>query len=328
MADSSVCRVCGNESGNTRHVLRERMYGSDEAFEYSECAACHGLQIVEIPDDLGRYYPSNYYSFRELDVIRPAGIKRVFKRIRLDHSLTGDGVLGRAMSKLFGPAEVPGWAEHAGLGADSSILDVGCGRGHLLHFLSYVGFTNLTGVDPFVDATAEYDNGVRVIKAEVGELDQQFDFVMLHHSIEHVPDPLATLRAVHEVTADGRLALVRTPVANTYAWHHYGVDWFALEPPRHLFIFSVEGVKILAEKAGFVVEDVRFDAISQLFWASEQAARGIAHTDNRSYFKNPDASMFSKAEIDEFERRARELNEAGQGDQACFYLRKRNRRPA
>jgi hypothetical protein len=35
--------------------------------------------------------------------------------------------------------------------------------------------------------------------------------------------------------SDGRI-VISTPVADAYAWRAYGVDWFALEAPRHLFI--------------------------------------------------------------------------------------------
>jgi hypothetical protein len=51
MADPA-CRVCGNETGNRVHVVREMMYGTRKAFSYSECATCSRLQILEVPKDL------------------------------------------------------------------------------------------------------------------------------------------------------------------------------------------------------------------------------------------------------------------------------------
>jgi hypothetical protein len=38
---------------------------------------------------------------------------------------------------------------------------------------------------------------------------------------------------------------------------------------------------------------------------------------------NPDQSIFSRQEIAEFAHRAGELNQSGEGDQACCYLRKK-----
>jgi hypothetical protein len=39
------------------------MYGTRETFSYLACADCGCLQISNIPADLARYYPSDYYSY-------------------------------------------------------------------------------------------------------------------------------------------------------------------------------------------------------------------------------------------------------------------------
>jgi hypothetical protein len=39
------------------------MIGLGEAFDYLECPVCGSLQIAEIPADLSRYYPADYYSY-------------------------------------------------------------------------------------------------------------------------------------------------------------------------------------------------------------------------------------------------------------------------
>ena len=59
------CRICRNAAGNRAVTLSERMYGSGEAFDYFQCAGCGCLQINAVPEDLGRYYESGYYSFKQ-----------------------------------------------------------------------------------------------------------------------------------------------------------------------------------------------------------------------------------------------------------------------
>jgi hypothetical protein len=39
------------------------LYATREMFTYILCEGCGCLQIAEIPPDLGRFYPSHYYSF-------------------------------------------------------------------------------------------------------------------------------------------------------------------------------------------------------------------------------------------------------------------------
>lgn len=49
----------------TNHILPEMMFGFGEEFAYFECSKCGCLQISEIPVDISKYYPSDYYSFSQ-----------------------------------------------------------------------------------------------------------------------------------------------------------------------------------------------------------------------------------------------------------------------
>ena len=57
------CRICGNAEDNRTFEVREMMFGTRETFTYFQCAKCGCLQMVEIPSDMSRYYPPEYYSF-------------------------------------------------------------------------------------------------------------------------------------------------------------------------------------------------------------------------------------------------------------------------
>lgn len=57
-------RICSNTESNRALIVREMMYGFGDTFEYIECAQCGCLQIREIPDDLSKYYPENYWAFQ------------------------------------------------------------------------------------------------------------------------------------------------------------------------------------------------------------------------------------------------------------------------
>jgi hypothetical protein len=60
-----VCSICGNTGGNKTHSVREMMFGMRDVFQYLECGACGCLQLLNIPKDMGKYYPEQYYSFRK-----------------------------------------------------------------------------------------------------------------------------------------------------------------------------------------------------------------------------------------------------------------------
>src|SRR5690606_13797018 len=164
--------------------------------------------------------------------------------------------------------------------------------------------------------------GLRLLRRGIEEMEgeAEFDLVMLHHSFEHMPDPAETLRHVHRLLKPGRAALVRIPVADSWAWRHYGADWVQLDAPRHLFLHTRRSIALLAARAGLEVERVVHDSTAFQFWGSEQYREGIPLRHARSYARNPSGSAFTAAEIREFEQRAAELNARGEGDQAAFYL--------
>jgi len=57
-------------------------------------------------------------------------------------------------------------------------------------------------------------------------------------------------------------------------------------------------------------------------WGSEQYSKNISLLDERSYYTNPQKSVFTLNQIDEFEKKTIELNKNGESDQAEFYLQK------
>ncbi|OPX94961.1 MAG: putative S-adenosylmethionine-dependent methyltransferase [Pelotomaculum sp. PtaB.Bin104] len=81
--------------------------------------------------------------------------------------------------------------------------------------------------------------------------DNYFDAVTMSHLIEHVYDPLAVFQECHRILKPGGRLVVVTP--NNESWGHkiYKTSWLALDPPRHLHIFSLMSLNSLTKKAGF-----------------------------------------------------------------------------
>ena len=313
--DMFECRVCGNRENNTRLIAREMAFGLREEFEYFECSSCGCLQIVEIPSDLSKYYPQNYYSFSAPNDGNV--LKQYLKRKWISHALGRQSLIGQMLVKRWGVPQLAQWVEQAGVGFGQAILDIGCGTGHLLLVLRNAGFSNLTGIDTHLARDFHYRNGVVVLKRALDDIEGVYDFVMLHDSFEHMPDPLSTLWNVHRLLKPNRFALIRMPVARSYARQIYGVDWVQLDAPRHLFVHTEESLRILASTVGFEIATVIYDSTSFQFWGSEQHKRGIPLC--ATNFSN---SMFSKEELEIFGAKAEMLNLEGKGDHACFYLRK------
>jgi SAM-dependent methyltransferase len=317
------CGICGHTEGNQVFTAREMMFGWGDPFDYLECAGCGCLQLLTPPEDPGRYYPTDYYSFGDAET-GGGTLARFVRRKRFEQALGRPSLAGRLLIRARGEPPVPEWLRHAEANLDDALLDVGTGSGHLLLMLRDMGFTRLTGVDPYVDGDLHYE-GASVRKCSLEQVEGAFDLVMFHHSLEHMPDPAGALREAARLTRPGRQVLVRVPVAGKYAWREYGADWVQLDAPRHTHLHAEQSLRLLGEAAGLDLERVVYDSWSLQFWGSEQYRRGIPLRSEGSWLTNPDRSPFTQAEIDRFEERARALNAAGDGDQACFYFRRADR---
>jgi len=84
-------------------------------------------------------------------------------------------------------------------------------------------------------------------------------------------------------------------------------------------------MRLAAERSGFRVYHVEFDATGFDYWGSEQYLMDIPLTDQRSGWLRPDrpgGDLFSPEQLAAFERQAAEDNARGSGGQACFYLQR------
>lgn len=242
------------------------------------------------------------------------------KRMRARHDLGEGSVLGAILSRSLGSTPWVGWLAAAGVGRGDAVLDVGSGNGLLLEEMRDAGFSDLTGVDPYIARDLELGPGARVLKRPLEQVEEPFDFVMMNHSFEHMPDPGGVLAQLARLLAPGKYLLIRMPVAGTHAWRTYGPDWVQLDAPRHLFVHTEESVALLAERTGFRLDRVVHDSTAFQFWGSEQYRRDIPLESAGSYLVRRSGSTVRRRDVTANARKAEELNLRGDGDQACFYL--------
>lgn len=323
--DMTACRICKNRDGNTVHIASEMMLGLDGEFKYTKCTSCGCLQISEVPEDIAKYYPSDYYSYKKRDkkgFFKENALKKFFKRQRSFALSGGEGLAGRLISKVSTLPSYMEWVKYGRVGPDSEILDVGCGAGAFLLKLRKEGFTRLTGVDPYIEKDIDYGGGVRVYKRELTDMEGSFDFITFHHSFEHMAEPYSVLKEVRRLLRDNCCLLIRVPIVSSFIWQRYGVNWVQLDAPRHYFLHTVDSMRVLAKEAGFDIERIVFDSSELQLWGSEQYEQGISLVDKRSYSVDRENSIFSREDIEAFKTKAEELNKKDNGDSAAFYLRR------
>lgn len=322
---STQCSICQSPNGQLHHA-EERMFGWGDPFEYFECGQCGCLQLVNPPEDLGKYYPpGEYYSYHEeLEPIIPISLwRRWLRRKRNEAQLwQTKGIMGKLAKKKPAPGiELyrPWFRENQNLHLRSRLLDVGCGNGVLLSSLANLGFESLTGVDPFLsDETAP--DPLRLFAVSLEEFPEAgFELIMFHHSFEHLPDPLTTLKATAAKLSSDGVCLIRIPIATAGPWKRYGTHWAELDAPRHFHLHTERSLDHLAKQCGLKIVKTEYEETPFPYAGSELYLR------DKPLFrdgKNLIDEEFSDKDIKRFGELSHADVEAGQAGRAAFYLKR------
>ncbi|MEL6812184.1 MAG: class I SAM-dependent methyltransferase [Bacteroidota bacterium] len=315
--ENHTCRICGNGTHNKVYTAKEMMYGLREEFDYFECGSCGCLQIVDIPEEMAKYYPGDYYSLGKYNGKKFRGFKGGIKKFQYRNSALRKGLF----KSLFGIKEYRIFND-LGISKDSKILDVGCGNGrNFLYPLAEVGFTHVLGCDPYLSEAIHYDNGLVIEKADVFDITGSWDVITYHHAFEHLPNPKENLEKIHDLLSEKGVCILRIPTVSSFAWEHYKEYWVQLDAPRHFFLHSKASIELLAEQTGMELMKVLYDSNHFQFMGSEKYLKDIPLSTKKE--KGLVASLRRKVAKSKYGRKAKALNKQGRGDQAAFFLRKK-----
>jgi len=139
------------------------------------------------------------------------------------------------------------------------LLDVGCYVGVFVEIAAQHGW-DAWGIDPSRWAVERaQERGLRVVQGTLATADLPeggFDVVTMWDTIEHLPDPAATLERAHRLLTPGGLLVVHTIDIDSLFARLMGSRWPWLME-MHLFYFSRRTLTDLLAKCGFEVLSAR-----------------------------------------------------------------------
>ncbi len=310
------CLVCNNEMNNTVLNVTEMMFRTNDEFIYLNCSNCGCLSLINIPSNMSKYYPSSYYSFTKAVSNETNGLMETIKMYLRKSSMKGQLGIGTYLDMLMNKIRpiYYTWLKKDLISLDSKILDVGCGNGFLISEMQKYSFTNLRGIDLFIENNIEERN-LKIYQSDIHSLkESQFDLIMYHHSFEHIANPHLELQAIYEKLKDNGILIIRVPVCDSYAFRHYQSNWVQLDAPRHYFLYTKKSMQILAKANGFQVYEFHCDSNAFQFVGSE------CYLHNKPLSDYQD--LFTEDELKIWEEKSKELNQLQDGDSMCFYLKK------
>ncbi|MGB9924874.1 MAG: class I SAM-dependent methyltransferase [Methanothrix sp.] len=267
------CMLCGSEGMVLYSNLHDRLFGAPGVWSLMECPACQlvWLNPRPISEDIGKLY-CQYFTHQVVEAPSGAlsGLKKSVKEsvLRSGFGYPIDGshtIMGQVLGRIGPLREIVGggvmWLRGEERGR---LLDVGCGNGMFLDRMRQLGW-EVAGVEPDAAAVAVAREmlGLEVFQGLLEDAkfpDGHFDAITMNHVIEHVPDPIGTLKACQRVLRPGGKLVVVTPNIESLGRRKFDDAWLHWDPPRHLHIFSPQSLRLAAERAGLRVQEMRTTA--------------------------------------------------------------------
>lgn len=316
------CKICNNTENNQKLIINEMMFGTKEGFNYFRCNQCNCIQIEQIPYNLGDYYPSDYYSYQSDDKnLKPKISNKIMFDFYTGYKRT---LLGKILRKKHPSSTFHSWFRKLETNnRNTKILDVGCGGGELLKELYKAGFKDCTGIDPFNKTDFYINKSLKILKQDLLSHTGSYDLIMLHHSLEHMPNQQQIIEKIAQLLNANGKVLIRIPIVSDYLMNQFGTNVVSLDAPRHLYIHSINSIEKLLKDNGFTIESKVYDAKPFSFMASEQYAKGIGMFNNRvSYYVNNQSTLFTPEKIKSYQEEIKILNQKELSDSVCLYIKK------
>jgi len=264
-----LCGLCGADDARRLFRDRDRQLNIEGRFDVVRCRNCQLVYVNPRPrqDAILRYYSG----YRPAGAGGPCPSAKDRRRFRLWLRT----ITGNRLKVALANMNVPRWfcLERDTPGA---VIDIGCGEGGVLRELSKQGWETY-GIELDEQAAkraAEVTPNVFCGQLERASLpSNRFDLAIFHHSLEHLPQPLASLREVRRVLKEGGEVLIEVPNLQSPQARVFGQRWVGWDLPRHLYHFSALTLKQMLEEAGFSDPEVwqapapgHFAASLQYLW--------------------------------------------------------------
>jgi len=237
LSPSEPCPVCGASGPRPLHVYavnhNKPRATSQLNVALLGCPRCGIVYSFPRPSDadLTAYYSRSDGWDDRITEDETEALRRVHK-LRSKHAADFD--------RLAAVVELPEAAD----GVRPRALDFGCGIGGWLSALRDRGWETF-GIEPGRRAAAITAREHELLEMPPG--DASLDLVVLHHTLEHLPDPAGTLADLTASLRPGGAIWISVPSLETLA-EHRDLDYMASD--KHVFTFTTASLRSLLALAG------------------------------------------------------------------------------
>jgi SAM-dependent methyltransferase len=252
--NAEPCPICGHRGTGVWLRAPDRFHGRQEQYTLVRCGACSlvWLNNPPKPEEMHLHYTDAYHR-----LISGAGDNRKrWKARKMD--LTRYKQSG-------------------------TLLDLGCSSGSFLESMRGSSW-NLYGIEISRDEarTAEGRTGAEIFVGDVLDAPfaaESFDIITSFDVLEHLYEPRRVMAKVAQWLKPGGIFYVQVPNIDSAEAHVFRTYWHGLELPRHLFHYSPDSLRSMANTAGLrnvLLETRRNQAVgTSLRYVWDDAFRGL-----------------------------------------------------
>lgn len=265
---SGACYNCGDTRFDGLYVAPS-FDSVDKEYALGRCESCGLVNTLMVSEDeLREAYSHSYY--------RSSGSKFTWL---IECILS-------AFTRLQAIKLLDRWRSRSGAKTVASVLDIGCGRGNLLHEFDRLG-ARVQGVE-----RQEFPGDGLDSNVYIGQLSdtffegKKFDVVILWHVLEHMEDTDLLLSSVVEHMSSNANLVISVPNFASLQQRIFGRFWFHLDLPRHLVHLEPDWLVARLESRGLEVEMIKHvDLVQNCYGFIQSALNCISPRDSNSLYR-------------------------------------------
>jgi 2-polyprenyl-3-methyl-5-hydroxy-6-metoxy-1,4-benzoquinol methylase len=219
--------------------------------------------------NLMRSLYTNLDYFASIPPEKDVGYEEEYHHTTIDPDGKTRNLLQEREQSLAGVNEITNYLKELHPG---KILDVGCGLGWILSYLSNEWDKNGIEISNFAASHAQQFG-----KIHNGTLDDftgsGFDVIIMNHVIEHLADPIAALVKVRNLLNPTGIFIIGTPDFDSAAARRYGSNFRLLHDPTHISLFSSDSMHRCLRDHGFKIINVEYPYFETPWFTKENLLR-------------------------------------------------------
>ncbi|MCG3770528.1 MAG: Ubiquinone biosynthesis O-methyltransferase [Nitrosomonadaceae bacterium] len=238
----SSCPVCLAGDLQKNYIISKAGFLSLPSHPHSLCRSCGSVLLDPRPsaEQLKAFYQSQTLEAEiERDVAQNSA-DRILDPVKyayfMEHRI-------KPLSQFLDP--------------DKPIFDVGCGVGAFVKAMKDLHYT-IAGSDLSLVSLQVGKElfGLSSDELLLGDMcdiagRESYGCITLWTVIEHLLNPAEYLQFVYGRLDTGGILLVEFPTVDSLMFEYCKDDFFWVMPPYHIYLYSVRGMKIMLERAGF-----------------------------------------------------------------------------